>query len=117
MLITVCKSKIHRATVTDASLDYAGSLTIDGDLMRQAYLIPFEKVHVVNINNGERFETYVIEGEAGSGVIGLNGAAARKGQIGDLIIIIAYGQMDKAEAAQFKPAVVHVDENNKLRLV
>ena len=117
MLISVCKSKIHRATVTDASLDYVGSLTIDGDLMRRADLIPFEKVQVANINNGERFETYVIEGDAGTGVIGLNGAAARKGQIGDLIIIIAYGQMDQDEAAQFKPAVVHVDENNKPRLV
>ena len=117
MLITVCKSKIHRATITDASLDYVGSLTIDGDLMRRADLIPFERVQVANINNGERFETYVIEGDAGSGVIGLNGAAARKGQIGDIIIIIAYGQMDQAEAAQFKPAVVHVDQNNKPRQV
>jgi len=117
MLITVCKSKIHRATITDASLDYVGSLTIDGDLMRLADLIPFEKIQVANINNGERFETYVIEGEAGSGVIGLNGAAARKGQIGDIIIIIAYALMDKAEAARFKPAVVHVDENNRPRQV
>jgi len=115
MLITVCKSKIHRARITDASLDYVGSLTIDGDLMRLADLIPFEKVMVANISNGERFETYVIEGEAGSGIIGLNGAAARKGQIGDLVIIIAYAQMDKVETASFKPALVHVDEANRPR--
>ncbi len=115
MLITVCKSKIHRAKITDASLDYVGSLTIDGDLMRQADLIPFEKIQVANISNGERFETYVIEGAARTGIIGLNGAAARKGQIGDLIIIMAYGQMDKVEAASFKPAIVHVDEANRPR--
>lgn len=113
MLITVCKSKIHRATVTAASLDYAGSLTIDRELMDRANLIPFEMVHVANINNGERFETYVIEGKRGSGVIGLNGAAARKGQIGDLIIILSYALMDPTEAAMFKPAIVHVDKNNK----
>ncbi|MFH1687621.1 MAG: aspartate 1-decarboxylase [bacterium] len=113
MLITVCKSKIHRATVTDASLDYVGSLSIDADLMRRADLVPFEKIQVANISNGERFETYVIEGKAGSGEIGLNGAAARKGQIGDLIIIIAYGLMERSEAASFKPVVVHVDKDNK----
>lgn len=113
MLITVCKSKIHRATITDASLNYVGSITIDGDLMRAADLVPFEKVQVANISNGERFETYVIEGEAGSGTIGLNGAAARKGSIGDLVIIIAYGHMDKAEASGFKPSIVLVDENNR----
>ena len=113
MLITVCKSKIHRATITEASLDYVGSITIDADLIRLADLIPFEKVMVANINNGERFETYVIEGEAGSGVIGLNGAAARKGNVGDLVIIIAYGHIEKTEAAVFKPAIVHVDSNNR----
>ncbi len=113
MLITVCKSKIHRATITDANLDYVGSITIDSDLMRQADLIEYEKVQVANISNGERFETYVIEGKAGSGTIGLNGAAARKGSIGDLIIIIAYGHLHKDELKDFKPSIVHVDKNNR----
>ncbi len=113
MLITVCKSKIHRATVRFANLDYIGSITIDSDLMKAADLIPYEKVQVANISNGERFETYVIEGEPGSGDIGLNGAAARKGSVGDLVIIIAYGHMDKKEASDFKPAIVHVDSANK----
>jgi aspartate 1-decarboxylase len=113
MLITVCKSKIHRATVTDANLDYVGSISIDEDLIKAADLVEFEKVQIANINNGERFETYVIKGEAGSGSITLNGAAARKCQIGDLIIIIAYGHIEKSEAASFKPTVVHVDKNNK----
>lgn len=113
MLITVCKSKIHRATITDANLDYVGSITIDADLIGRADLIPFEKVQVANISNGERFETYVIEGEAGSGVIALNGAAARKGNIGDLVIIIAYGHLEKDKATGYKPTVVHVDKNNK----
>ena len=113
MLISVCKSKIHRATVTGASLNYVGSLTIDEDLMKLADLVEYEKISVVNINNGERFETYVIKGEAGSGKIELNGGAARKGQIGDLLIIIAYGQIEKAEAAGFKPSVVHVDSANR----
>ena len=113
MLITVCKSKIHRATITDANLDYVGSITIDADLIKRADLIPYEKVQVANINNGERFETYVIEGEAGSGTIALNGAAARKGNIGDLVIIIAYGHIEKSKAADFKPSIVHVDKNNK----
>jgi aspartate 1-decarboxylase len=114
MLITVCKSKIHRATVTHSNLNYVGSITIDADLMKAADLIPYEKVQVANISNGERFETYVIEGEAASGVIGLNGAAARKGAVGDLVIIIAYGHLDKAEASGFKPTFVHVDEANRL---
>jgi aspartate 1-decarboxylase len=113
MLLSVCKSKIHRATITGADLNYVGSLTIDEDLMKLANLVEYEKISIVNINNGERFETYVIKGKAGSGVIELNGAAARKGQPGDLIIIIAYGLMDPDEMASFKPAVVHVDKNNK----
>ena len=115
MLITVCKSKIHRATITDANLNYVGSITIDSELMRRADLIEYEKVQVANISNGERFETYVIEGKAGSGTIGLNGAAARKGSIGDLIIIIAYGHLEKEEAATFKLAFVHVDKDNRPR--
>lgn len=113
MLITVCKSKIHRATVTDADLNYVGSITIDADLIKKADLVPYEKVQVANISNGERFETYVIEGPAGSGSIMLNGAAARKGSVGDLIIIIAYGQIEKEKAAGFEPVVIHVDENNR----
>mgnify|MGYP001111154796 CR=1 FL=1 len=113
MLITICKSKIHRATVTDCSLNYVGSISIDADLIKKAGLVPYEKVQVANINNGERFETYVIEAPAGSGTVALNGAAARKGDKGDLVIIIAYGHIDREEAAGFKPAVVHVDSNNK----
>jgi len=113
MMITVCKSKIHRATITDSSLDYVGSLTIDEDLMKAADLVEYEKIQVANINNGERFETYVIKGEAGSGVIALNGAAARKGQIGDLVIIIAYGHIEKAEGIGWRPSIVFVDKNNK----
>ena len=112
MLISVCKSKIHRATITDADLDYVGSLTIDENLMKAADLVEYERISVVNVNNGERFETYVIKGEPGSGQMKLNGAAARKGEKGDLIIIIAYGQIDQAEAVGFEPAVVHVDHNN-----
>lgn len=113
MTITVCKSKIHRATITDRSIDYVGSITIDENLMKLADLIEYEKVQVANVSNGNRFETYVIKGEAGSGVIALNGAAARLGEKGDLVIIIAYGEIDKKDGPGFKPAVVHVDENNK----
>ncbi len=113
MLITVCKSKIHRATVTDANLNYVGSIAIDADLIKKADLIEFEKVQVANIANGERFETYVIEAPAGSGTITLNGAAAHKGKKGDLVIIIAYGHIEKDKAANYKPSVVHVDKNNK----
>ncbi|MEE8576632.1 MAG: aspartate 1-decarboxylase [candidate division Zixibacteria bacterium] len=112
MTITVCKSKIHRATVTDKDLDYVGSITIDVDLMKAADLVPWEKVQIANINNGARFETYVIEGEAGSGCIALNGAAARLAEKGDLIIIIAYGEIDRSEADDFQPSIVHVDDQN-----
>ena len=113
MLISVCKSKIHRATITDADLNYIGSISIDKDLMEAADLVEYEKVAIVNINNGERLETYVIEADAGSGTIALNGAAARRGAKGDLIIIISYGHFHKDELDGFKPAVVHVDANNK----
>lgn len=113
MLLTMCKSKIHRATVTFADLNYVGSITIDADLMAGAKLREYEQVQVVNINNGERFETYVITGDAGSGVIGLNGATARKGQVGDLLIIIAYAQMTPEEADRLVPAVVHVNDKNQ----
>lgn len=113
MLITVCKSKIHRATLTDSNLNYVGSISVDTELMKMANLIPYEKVQIANISNGERLETYVIEAPAGSGTIALNGAAARKGNIGDLIIIIAYGHFHEEEMDGYEPKVVHVDENNK----
>lgn len=113
MLITLCKSKIHRATITDADLNYVGSISIDKDLIEAANLVPYEKVQIANISNGERLETYVIEAPAGSGTIALNGAAARKGSKDDLIIIIAYGHFDASEAKGFEPKVVHVDSENK----
>ena len=106
------KSKIHRATVTDANLHYEGSLTIDRNLMEQADIVPYEMIKIYNINNGERFETYAIEGEPGKGEICLNGAAARKGEPGDLIIITTFVDMDNEEVAGHKPIVVHVDGTN-----
>ena len=115
MTIEVLKSKIHRVTVTEANLNYIGSITIDEDLMDAANLIEFEKVHVLNNNNGERFETYVIKGERSSGVICLNGAAARKVQPGDIIIIVSYAQMDFEEAKSFKPTIIFPETaSNKL---
>ena len=115
MYIEVLKSKIHRVTVTEANLNYAGSITIDKDLMDAVNLIEFEKVWVLNNHNGERFETYVIEGISGSGTICLNGAAARLVQPGDIIIILSYAQMDCEEAKQFKPIVIFPDTaTNKL---
>lgn len=113
MLISVCKSKIHRATITEANLNYKGSITIDEDLMKQADLSEYEKVSVVNVNNGERFETYVITGKPGSGTIALNGAAARKGETGDLIIIIAYGLIEQDQAKDFEPKFLHVNSDNR----
>lgn len=114
MMRTMFKSKIHRATVTHADLHYVGSLTVDADLLEAADILPGEQVAVVNINNGARFETYTIEGERGSGVIGLNGAAARLGAAGDLLIIITYAQFDTAEARTYEPSVVHVDADNRI---
>lgn len=115
MFIEVVKSKIHRVTVTEANLNYIGSITIDEDLMDAANIIPNEKVFIVNNNNGERFETYVIRGERGSGVICLNGAAARKVQPGDIVIIMSYAMMDFEEAKNFRPSVIFPDTNtNKL---
>ena len=115
MMIEVVKSKIHRVTVTEANLNYIGSITIDQDLLDAANLIPNEKVSIVNNNNGERLDTYVIPGERGSGVICLNGAAARKVQPGDIVIIMSYAMMDFDEAKTFKPAVVFPDTaTNKL---
>lgn len=117
MLIEVLKSKIHRATVTDANLNYIGSITIDEDLMDAANLIENEKVHIYDINNGERFETYVIKGKRGSGVIAINGAAARKVAPGDLVIIVSYASMEFEEAKTFRPHIIFPDPNNKLRTV
>jgi aspartate 1-decarboxylase len=114
MIIEVLKSKIHRATITQANLNYIGSISIDEDLMDAANLIEFEKVQVVNINNGERLETYVIKGERGTGVISLNGAAARKAHVGDLVIIASYAQMDFEEAKLHKPAIVFPTAHNRL---
>lgn len=114
MFITICKSKIHRAVITEANRDYEGSITIDADLMKAADLIEYEKVQIANITNGERLETYVIKGEAGSGIICLNGAAAHKGKKGDLIIIISYGEIEKEKANTCKPIIVKVDKNNKI---
>ena len=116
MFIEVVKSKIHRVTVTEANLNYIGSITIDEDLLDAANLIANEKVSIVNNNNGERFETYIIKGERGSGVVCLNGAAARKAQPGDIIIVMPYAMMDFEEAKTFKPSVVFPDTaTNKLR--
>ena len=109
MFIEVCKSKIHKVTISEANLQYVGSITIDEDLMDAANLIENEKVKIVNINNGERLETYVIKGVRGSGNICLNGPAARKAQIGDVVIIISYATMDFEEAKTFKPWLVFPD--------
>ena len=108
------KSKIHRATVTDCNLNYEGSLTVDGALLKEVDLSPFEHVFVYNINNGERFETYIIEGDAGSGVIGLNGAAARKGLVGDLIIIACYVMYSPDELVDYKPSIIMLDTDNRI---
>ena len=114
MMIEVLKSKLHCATVTEANLQYMVSITIDEDLMDAANLIAGEKVQIVNNNNGERFETYIIKGKRGSGCVCLNGAAARKVQVGDVVIIIAYALMDFEEAKNYSPIVVFPKEGNKL---
>jgi len=114
MIIEILKSKIHRATVTQAELSYVGSITVDEDLMDAANIIAYEKVQIVNNNNGERFETYVIKGERGSGIICLNGAAARLVQVGDIIIIMSYAHMEMDEARKYEPIAVFPDSNNRL---
>lgn len=114
MLVQVLKSKIHRVSVTEADLDYIGSITIDADMVEAANMIENERVDIYNITNGERFSTYVIKGERGSGVIGINGAAAHKAHVGDLLIIASYAMMDFEEAKQHTPTVIF-PENNHLR--
>jgi aspartate 1-decarboxylase len=115
MNVEIVKSKIHRVTVTEANLHYVGSITIDETLMDAANLIENELVHVLNLNNGERLETYVIKGEKDSGIICLNGPAARKAYVGDEIVVISYASMDFEEAKTFKPRIIFPDENNRLR--
>ena len=111
---TMLKSKIHRARVTGANIEYEGSITIDKKLIEAADILPYEQVHVVNINNGVRFDTYVIEGEEGSGEICLNGAAARLADKGDTVIILSYCHVDDEEARHFTPRIVHIDANNAI---
>ena len=114
MQIEVLKSKIHRAVITEANLNYVGSITIDEDLVDAANIIENEKVQVVNVNNGERLETYVIRGKRGSGICCLNGPAARRGMVGDIVVVISYASMDFEEAKKFKPWVIFTKEGNKL---
>ncbi len=114
MFVTLFKSKIHRVKVTQAELNYVGSITIDQDLMDAAGMMEHEQVHIVNNNNGERLVTYVIKGERGTGIICLNGAAARKAEVGDIIIIISYGLMTLDEAKKHTPKIVFTDDNNRL---
>lgn len=115
MMIQVFKGKIHRATVTEAKLNYVGSITIDEALLEAAGIIEGEKVQIVNVNNGERLETYTIAGERNSGIVCLNGAAARKVEVGDILIIIAYAYMEVEEAKKFKPKTVFPDYSNRLK--
>ncbi|MBP5710217.1 MAG: aspartate 1-decarboxylase [Bacteroidales bacterium] len=115
MQIELLKSKIHQVTVTEANLQYVGSITIDETLMKAANLIENEKVQVLDINNGERFETYVIKGAKDSGVICLNGPAARRVQVGDVVVIISYCSMDFEEAKKFKPTIIFPDKNNHIK--
>lgn len=114
MQIEILKSKIHRVVITEANLNYVGSLTIDEDLMEAANMIENEKIQVVNANNGERIETYIIKGKRGSGVMCLNGPAARRGAVGDVVVVISYATMDFEEAKKFKPTVIFPKEGNKL---
>ena len=115
MKIDVLKSKIHQATITQADLNYIGSIAIDEDLLDAANLLENERVHIYNITNGERLDTYVIKGERGSGIISLNGAAARKVQVGDSVIIVSYASMDFEEAKTHKPIILFPDQNNQLK--
>ncbi len=114
MLVTICKSKIHRARITGADLNYEGSITIDKRLLDEANILANEKVQVVNLNNGSRFETYILVGKEDSGTICLNGPAARLGQVGDLLIIISYCHLEYEEAKKYQPKVIYVDDENKI---
>ncbi|MGB2697102.1 MAG: aspartate 1-decarboxylase [Candidatus Zixiibacteriota bacterium] len=114
MLISVCKSKIHKAVVTEAVLDYEGSITIDENIMKEVNLLPYELVQVLNQNNGARFETYVLVGEPGSGTICLNGPAARLGQVRDVIIIISYCMLDEEDARKHQPRLIFLDDKNRI---
>jgi aspartate 1-decarboxylase len=114
MIIELLKSKVHRVTITEANLNYVGSLTLDEDIMDAANMIENEKVQIVNVNNGTRIETYLIKGKRGAGTCCLNGPAARKGAVGDVVIVISYAQMEFEEAKRFKPAIVFPKEGNKL---
>lgn len=114
MMIEVLKSKIHRATITEADLNYVGSITIDRDLLDAANLIPNEKVHVLNANNGARLETYILEGERGSGIVCMNGPAARLAQVGDIVVVVSYAWMDFEEAKSFEPKIIFPTANNRL---
>jgi aspartate 1-decarboxylase len=114
MQIEILKSKIHRAVITEANLNYVGSLTVDEDLMDAANLIENEKIQVVNVNNGERLETYLIKGKRGTGIVCLNGPAARKGMTGDIVVILSYALIDFEKAKSFKPVIVFPKEGNKL---
>lgn len=114
MQIEILKSKVHRATITEANLNYVGSLTLDEDLMDAANMIENEKIQVVNVNNGARLETYIIKGKRGSGTVCLNGPAARHGAVGDIIIIISYATMDFEDAKKFKPVIIFPTQGNKL---
>ena len=114
MDIEVLKSKIHRAVITEANLNYVGSLTLDESLMDAAGMIEYEKVQIVNVNNGTRIETYLIKGKSGSGICCLNGPAARQGAVGDVVIVISYARMDFVEAKKFRPRIVFLKEGNKI---
>lgn len=114
MVITLLKSKLHRVTTTQVELDYEGSCAIDGELMDAAGILAYEQIHIYNLANGERFTTYAIRAEEGSGTISVNGAAAHKANVGDLLIIATYAQLDAEVAHQFKPTLVYVDENNRI---
>ncbi len=114
MRVELLKSKIHRARITGKNVDYEGSLTLDPELMEAAGIVPYEKVQVVNVNNGSRLETYVIPGRRGSGEVVLNGAAARWGEVGDPVILLTYAQVDERDLAQYKPRIVLVDEQNRV---
>lgn len=114
MLLQIFKSKIHRARVTEANLNYVGSITLDEDLMDAAQIYPGEKLQIVNVNNGERLETYAIKGPRGSGAVCLNGAAARKAEVGDIVIIISYALMSPEEANQYIPVNIYPDDSNRL---